>query len=127
MAFRLSPSEQLDEVNWDLLISNMGFLQENLNLSKLLSCMTPVLNDEDFAAIRSLPTTREQVKMLGTILSKRGDRAFHCFIKNLRISQPHLADYMFGKVSFLFVLLPVNCKPSFVPTKTSLHTTFCIV
>ena len=99
MALRLSSSEQMNEGNRNLLISNMSFLQENLELSTLLSYMTPVLNDEDFAAIRSLPTRHEQVEMLVTILPERGDRAFHCFIQHLRISQPHLADYMCRKVS----------------------------
>ena len=120
---RLSPCEQLNEANRNLLVSNMAFLQENLELSKLLPYMTPVLNDEDFASIRSLPTTREQVEMLVTILPERGDKAFDCFIKNLRISQPHLADHMFKKVSSFFGLLPeemrLNHKQQHQPINSS--------
>ena len=123
MAMRLSPCEQLNEANRNLLVSNMAFLQENLELSKLLPYMTPVLNDEDFASIRSLPTTREQVEMLVTILPERGDKAFDCFIKNLRISQPHLADHMFKKVSSFFGLLPeemrLNHKQQHQPINSS--------
>lgn len=113
MALRISPSEQMNESNRNLLISNMAFLQENLELSTLLPYMTAVLNDEDFAAIRSLPTASEQVGMLVTILPERGDEAFHCFIQNLKISQPRLADRMFKMVSFFICAPP--CKNAFKP------------
>ena len=133
MASRLSPSEQMNEGNRNLLISNMAFLQENLKLSMLLPYMTPILNVEDFAKIRRLPTTSEQVGMLVTILSERGDEAFHCFIENLRICQPHLADYMFRKVSafFLFLLLPgkmlLNYKQKQqLINRSALRTFFCV-
>lgn len=102
MALRLSRSKPMEEGHKNLLISNMAILIEDLELSKLLPYMTPALDDEDFATIRSLPTKSEQVEMLVTILPERGDKAFHCFIQNLKIAQPDLVDRMFNKSGEVF-------------------------
>ena len=108
MALRLPPNEEMSEDNRNLLKSNMALFQENLCLSKLLPYMTPVLNLEDIATIRSLPTKSEQVEKFITILSEKGDEAFHCFIENISHFHSHLADCMLKEVSFSFLLLPVN-------------------
>lgn len=89
MALALSLRKPMNEGYRDLLMSNMAILQDDPELLKVLPYMTSALEDGDFAAIRNLPTLREQVKMLLTILPKRGEEAVQCFIENLKVTQPN--------------------------------------
>ena len=68
----------------------MANLLKDLEPNKLLPNMTGVLDDKDYAQINSLKTRYDQAETLLLMLPRRGDKAFHCFIKALEKEQPYL-------------------------------------
>ena len=86
----ISTDKPMSDKHRNLLRRSKPDLLKDLEPTKLLGHLTNVLDDQDFAEIRSSRTRIQQAEALLDIIPRRGEKAFSLFVEAIRKHQPYL-------------------------------------